>query len=116
MEGLTKDLHRALELHQQYQKNKAALAGKRGPAPEVPSPEKYPLLRDRYGPKLNAEGKVVQSCIHCHQIGDAQRQLYRDRKEPIPEQVVFSYPHPKSQGLILDPREKATVLRVEKNS
>ena len=30
--------------------------------------------------------------------------------------MLFPYPHPKSIGLILDPREKATVLRVEKDS
>jgi hypothetical protein len=116
IEGLAAALQGALELHRQYPRNKADLAGKKGPAPEFPSPEKYPLLRGKYGPKLNYEDKVVPSCIHCHQIGDAQRQLYRDRKEPIPEQVLFPYPHPKSLGLILDPKERAAVLRVEKDS
>jgi serine protease Do len=58
----------------------------------------------------------VQSCIHCHMIGDAQRALDRGRKQPIPEQVLFSYPHPKTLGLILDPRERATVLRAEPSS
>ncbi len=116
IEGLANALQGALDLHQQYPINKVDLAGKKGPVPEITAPEKYPLLRDRYGPKLDYEGKVVQSCIHCHQIGDAQRKLYRDRKESIPEQVLFSYPHPKSLGLILDPKEKATVLRVEKKT
>lgn len=116
VEGLAKAMQGALELHQQYPQNRADLAGKKGPAPEVPSPEQYPLLRERYGPKLNYDAKVVQSCIHCHQIGDAQRQLYRDRRQPFPEQVLFPYPHPKALGLILDPKERATVLRVEKNS
>jgi hypothetical protein len=116
IEGLARALQGALDLHRHYPENKAELAAKRGPAPEVPSPEKYPQLRDRYGPKLNYDARVVQNCIHCHQIGDAQRQLYRDRKEPVPEQILFAYPHPKSLGLILDPRERATVLRVEKDS
>jgi hypothetical protein len=116
VEGLARALQGALDLHREYPQNKADLAGKKGPAPDVPSPEQYPLLKDRYGPKLDYQGKVVQSCIHCHQIGDVQRQLYRNRKEPIPEQVLLPYPHPKSLGLILDPKEKATVLRVEKDS
>jgi len=117
IEGLSRALQGALDLHEQYPKNKADLAGKKGAAPEIPSPEKYPLLRDRYGASLpTTEGKVAQGCIHCHQIGDAQRQLYRSRKEPIPEQVLFSYPHPKVLGLILDPKERATVLRAEKDS
>ncbi len=54
----------------------------------------------------------MQSCIHCHQIGDAVRDLHRSRKEPIPETVLFPYPHPKSIGLILDPKERATVTEV----
>src|SRR5204863_4093773 len=70
IEGLAKALHGALELHQQYPKNKAELAGRKGPGPEFPTPEKYPLLKDRYGPRLSCENKVVQSCIHCHQVGD----------------------------------------------
>jgi hypothetical protein len=116
IEGLARALQGALDLHQQYPKNKADLAGKKGPAPDVPSPEKYPLLRDRYKATLATEGQVVPSCIHCHQIGDAQRQLYRSKKEPIPEQVLFQYPHPKAVGLILDPKEEATILRAEKGT
>jgi hypothetical protein len=116
IDGLARALQGALDLHEQYPKNKAELAGKRGPEPEVASPEKFPLLRDKYGPKLAEEGKVVPSCIHCHQIGDALHQLYRDRKAAIPEKVLFPYPHPKSIGLILDPRERAAVARVEPKS
>jgi hypothetical protein len=116
IEGLAKALQGALELHEQYPKNKADLAGKTGPAPDFPSPEKYPLLRDRYTAALSSEGKVAQSCIHCHQIGDAQRQFHRQRGGPMPEQVLFPYPHPKYLGLILDPKEKATVLSVDKKS
>jgi hypothetical protein len=116
IEGLSRALQGGLELHQGYPKNKAELAGKKGPAPEVASPEKFPLLRDRYKAKLDEEGKIVPSCIHCHQVGDAQRQFYRARKEPIPEKVLFSYPHPKTLGLILDPKERATVQRVEPKS
>lgn len=116
IEGLAKALQGALELHAAYPKNKEALAGKKGPAPEIATPEKYPLLSERYGPKLNYEGNVVQSCIHCHQIGDAQKALLRKSKEPMPEQVLFPYPHPKALGLILDPKERATVLRVDKGS
>ncbi|HXG12283.1 MAG TPA: Trx7/PDZ domain-containing (seleno)protein [Gemmataceae bacterium] len=116
IEGLAKALAGALELHREYPNNKAELAGKKGPAPEVPAPEKYPTLQGKYGSNLDFQGKVVQSCIHCHQIGDAQRQLYRNRREPIPEQVLFPHPHPKALGLILDPKERATVLRAEAGS
>jgi type II secretory pathway component PulC len=116
VEGLAKALQGALELHEQYPANKDALARKRGPAPEYAAPEKMPGLKDKYTSNLNYEGNVAQSCIHCHQIGDAQRQVIRNRKEPLPEQVLFPYTHPKAIGLILDPKERATVRRVDKGT
>lgn len=115
LDGLAEALEGALELHAAYQKTKDALAGKRGPKPLFPVPEKFPGL-GKYGPELDYKGNVVQSCIHCHQIGDAIKDVYRKKKEALPEEVLFPYPHPKSQGLILDPKERATVLRVEKDS
>lgn len=114
--GLAKALQGALDLHADYPQNKISLAGKRGPEPLFPTPEKFPTLKAKYGPALNYAGGVVPSCIHCHQIGDAVRDHYRQKKEPLPEPVLFPYPHPKSQGLILDPKEMATVLSVEANS
>ena len=64
-----------LDLHAKYPANAPALAAKRGPEPEIRSPELFPSLKDKYTNTLsNYSGKVVQrSCIHCHQIGDAQR-------------------------------------------
>lgn len=110
IDGLGKALQGALELHAAYPKNKDELAGKRGPKPEFASPELYPFLRDKFTAKLDFEGNVYKSCIHCHQIGDAQKHLFRERKQAMPDEVLFPYPHPKSIGLILDPKERATVL------
>jgi serine protease Do len=118
--GLAKALEGALALHKEYPANKESLAellaGKKGPPPDFAVPEKYPKLAGKYGAELNYEGNVVQSCIHCHQIGDAQRQFYRDTNGAFPERVLFPYPHPKALGLILDPEQCATVLRVEPGS
>src|SRR4051812_4193733 len=114
--GLAKALEGALALHKDYPANEELLAGKKGPPPDFAAPEKYPKLAGKYGSQLNYEGNVVQSCIHCHQIGDAQRQYYRDTNATIPERVLFPYPHPKAIGLILDPEQCATVLRAEPNS
>lgn len=116
IEGLARALEGALALHARFPAVRDSLAGKRGPAPEFPVPEKFPLLSGKYGPKLDYEGNVVRSCIHCHQIGDAQREYYRSTSGTIPEQVLFPYPHPKSLGLILDPRERASVRRVIEGS
>ena len=116
VEGLAKALEGALELHAAYPENKASLAAKRGPAPEFAAPENYPTLKGKYGSELDYEGNVVQSCIHCHQIGDAHRRLVREKNVALPDEVLFPYPHPKSIGLILDPKERASVLRVEPDS
>lgn len=114
--GLAEALRAGLELHQAYPANKASLAGKRGPRPEFPSPERYPSLSGKYTAALNYQGNVVQSCIHCHQIGDAQRDYYRSRGAPIPETILFPYPHPKSIGLVMDPNTRATVQSVAAGS
>ncbi|MFO0958107.1 MAG: Trx7/PDZ domain-containing (seleno)protein [Isosphaeraceae bacterium] len=116
LKGMARALQGALDLHANYPQNAKNLAGKRGGPPEVASPELFPSLRDKYGAKLDYDGNVVKSCIHCHQIGDAQRELYRGRGEAIPERVLFPYPHPKSIGLKLDPSEKARIKEVEPDS
>lgn len=116
LEGFVEALQGGLELHREYPKNREMLAARRGPAQEAPAPELLPGLKGKYGAKLNYENKVVQSCIHCHQIGDAQRDLARGRKGPFPERLLFPYPHPKAVGLILDPKQRATVLRVVEGS
>ena len=106
----------ALALHKSFPKTKTALAAKRGPEPEFAQPELYPTFKGKFTANLNYEGKVVPSCIHCHMIGEAQRELTLERKQRFSDQLLFPYPHPKTLGLILDPKQKATVLRVEPES
>ncbi len=116
VDGLAKALAGALALHQDYPKNKSALAAKRGPAPTFASPEQFPSLKEKYKSTINYQGNVVQSCIHCHQIGDAIREITVRNPEGIPENVLYPYPHPKILGLILDPNEMATVKSVTPGS
>src|SRR6266545_1416368 len=115
LDGLAKAMEGALALHAEYPKNKETLAAKIGPKPLFSVPEKFPSL-GKYKSGLDYQGNVVQSCIHCHQVGDAIKTAYRAKKEPMPEDVLFPYPHPKALGLILDPKERATVKAVEKDS
>lgn len=116
IEGMARALEGALELHANYPSNRNQLAGKRGRPLEFSSPELFPSLKEKYSDALNYEGDVVKSCIHCHQIGDARREYYWHRSEPIPDELLFPYPHPKSIGLVLDPTQKATVRTVTSNS
>ncbi len=109
LDGMARALEGALALHKHYPDNKPALVGKTGSPIEFDAPEKYPALREKYTDQLNYSGDVVKSCIHCHQIGDARRDFFWQQKQPIPEQILFPYPHPKAVGLILDPDQRAKV-------
>lgn len=116
IEGMAEALAGALALHRNYPDNRDLLANKRGKSLEFATPETYPSLKDRFTDSLDYEGDVVKSCIHCHQIGDARRDFYWHRSQPIPEDLVFPYPHPKSIGLILDPTKRALVKSVVPDS
>ncbi|MEO1528266.1 MAG: Trx7/PDZ domain-containing (seleno)protein [Planctomycetota bacterium] len=116
LKGLAKALKRVLEMHARHDEIKDSLAGKRGQPLEYASPERYPSLKDDFTDSLNYEGNVVKSCIHCHQIGDARREYYWQAKKPIPDKVLWPYPHPKTLGLIMDPNELATVKEVTPGS
>lgn len=116
VEGFARSLEAALKLHEQHPANKQALAAKRGPQPKIKSPEQFPSLKEKYGPKLAESGNVAASCIHCHQVGEALRRLYRDEGEPIPERVLFPYPMPNIIGLTMDPKQAASVLEVAAGS
>lgn len=115
IEGLAQALEGALDMHDAWPRDRGALADKRGPRPRVKTPEAYPTLREKYGPTLAKDGPVVPSCIHCHQIGDAERAEVLARG-PLPDEDLFPHPHPKALGLVLDPRARATVKEVTPGS
>jgi serine protease Do len=116
LEGFRKAMQAALDLHKNYPANKSTLAGKQGRAPRFAVPEAYPSLKGKYQPKLDYEGKVVQSCLHCHQVREAERLWFRSARQPIPDEVLYPWPMPDVVGLRLDPAEKATVRYVTAKS
>ncbi|MEX0702095.1 MAG: Trx7/PDZ domain-containing (seleno)protein [Planctomycetales bacterium] len=116
LEGFAAAMKGALDLHDQFPQNKPLLAAKRGPAPPYSAPEEYPSLKGKFTSKLDYQGKLVQSCIHCHQVGEAQRLVHRTAGKPVPDQVLFPYPNPKALGLVLDPQEQAQVKQVAAGS
>lgn len=115
MDGFRAALEGALELHKKYPANRAVLAGKTGPSPRFPVPEKYPSLR-QFKPTIDFTGKLAQSCIHCHQIHDAERLLYRTDSKLLPEDVLFPYPMPDTVGLKFDAKTRGTIKDVELGS
>ncbi len=99
--GFRRALERALELHKGYPANKASLAGKQGPSSPYKTPVNIPTLDGKYRLELDWQGKVVPSCVHCHQIGDALRTVHRNKREPVPEELVYPMPAPETIGLTL---------------
>lgn len=118
MQGFRRALATALTWHQKYPENKQLFTAKRGPKPLVAHPEDYPILKatDRYKSELDYTGNIVQSCIHCHQVREAERHFYRDAGKPIPEDVLYPYPLPKVIGLTMNAEEACEVKAVASGS
>jgi hypothetical protein len=116
LEGLRAALAAALELHKNYPANRASLAGKQARPPRFNTPDEYPSLRGKYQPKLDYEGKVVQSCMHCHQVREAERKWWRAESKPMSEDVIYPWPMPSLIGLECDPTSKARIKSVTKSS
>ncbi len=116
MEGFRGALSAALEMHKGYPANKASIAGKQPRTPRFNTPDEYPSLKGKYQPTLDYEGKVVQSCMHCHQVREAERSFFRADHKPIPDEVLYPWPMLDVVGLRFDPKEKAKVKSVAKGS
>jgi hypothetical protein len=115
LEGFRKSLEGALLVHRHYPALRPSLLAKTGPKPSITVPEEYAAL-SRFKPTLDYQGAVAKSCLHCHQIHDAQRDVLRRARKPIPDSILYPWPHPHVVGLSLDPKERATVARVDPGS
>lgn len=120
MQGFGRALTLALEWHDAYKKDKEGsgrlFAAKKGPKPLVAHPEEYPTLQGKYRSELDYQGEVVKSCIHCHQVREAERRWYRDSGKEMPENVLYPYPLPKVIGLTMNPLEAAQIKSVADDS
>jgi len=114
--GFKRALESALAIHRGYPANKSALAGKQGAPLPFKDPLELPELAGKYKRELDWSGKVVQSCVHCHQVGDAIRSHYRDQKKPIPAEWVYPFPMPETIGVSLSPDQVASVESVAAGS
>lgn len=114
--GFQSALRAALALHRGYPANRASLAGKQGGPIPFKTPLEIPALAGKYQRDLDWNGKVVASCVHCHQIGDAIRTYYREKTGRIPTEWVFPQPPPETVGLRMAADQAAVVGAVEADS
>src|SRR5262249_8336063 len=116
LEGLRKAMAQGLRMHKAYEEVKPALAGKQPGPVKFRTPLEYPELSRKYRKTINYEGDTARSCLHCHQVRDAERQYIRVTSERIPDDILFPYPDPSVLGLTLDPKEMVTILKVAPGS
>jgi hypothetical protein len=116
LQGLRKAMAEALRMHKAYAVVKPSLAGKQPRPVRFKTPLEFPSLAGKYQEAINYTENTVRSCLHCHQIRDAERAFYRSRPEPISDDVLFPYPDASVLGLTMDPKEMATVTRVATGS
>lgn len=115
-EGFKAALEAALKIHKGYPANKASLGGKQGAPSPYKSPLEIPGLEGKYTKDLDWQGKVVQSCVHCHQIGDALRGTLREQKKPLTNELIFPQPQPETIGLTLAEDSAARISAVADES
>jgi hypothetical protein len=116
LEGLRRALAEALRMHRNAAAVKPSLAGKQVKRSRFPTPRDYPELSGRYQAELDYAGSVARSCIHCHQIRDAERRLVRSSGERFSDEVLYPYPDPEVVGLKMNPQEMAKIERVSAGS
>ena len=115
IEGLAETMIHVLQLHEQYPGNMDQLTGLQSLPTTIKVPEQLPSLT-RFKANLDYEGPVAKSCIHCHQVRDAQRLQYRTARKKFPEKLMFPFPSIRVLGIELDPKTRATVRRVYDDS
>lgn len=115
IEGFKQALEAALKLHKGYPENKAILTAKTGPKSIKNTPEAFPALL-RYSSEVNFDQRIGGQCIHCHQIGEAQREIHWYDRKPVPDEVLYPFPMPDVLGLNFSPKHRAKISKVTSGS
>ena len=115
LEGLREAMKAALALHADIETHRPALVKKRGPEPAHATPLDFPSL-DRFEEKLDYEGKLAGSCVHCHMIPEAERKEFREARKPIPDRLLYPWPNPSVVGMSLRNDKRATLETISPDS
>jgi len=101
-----------LDLHSKFPRGKESLKRKSAHhATKFKTPRDYPSLT-KYQPKINYKNNVARSCVHCHQIHDAQRRWHREKRAPIPDTVLYPWPIPEVVGITFASKMRSRIASV----
>jgi hypothetical protein len=114
--GFRRAIETALAIHKGYPANKESLVGKQGGPMPFKTPVEIPALAAKHKPTLDWDGQLAQSCVHCHQVGEALRENLRAKNQPLPDDMIYAWPSPETIGLALAADEAAKVEAVEPGS
>jgi serine protease Do len=92
-----KTMERVLALHREYPKNRALLAGKRGPTPEYRTANAIPGLETRPSRVIGRD----HGCIHCHQVRDSVLRFKWVNRRLSPSDL-WVYPLPENTGMKME--------------
>jgi hypothetical protein len=106
--SLQKAMLRVLALHQEYPRNAASLAGKRG----APKPYRTALDLPELEEKEKLRGPTARNnCIHCHMIHDAEQEEAR-KAGKLTLEMLWRYPLPENLGLKIDRDDGCRIAEV----
>ena len=114
--SLQTTLQKATEIYREWDQYKDRIEPKQGGQTPFKTPIEIPGLAGKYTRNLDWDGNVVQSCVHCHQIGDAYRAWYRQRGERIPQELIYPMPDPITIGLKLYQDTGTRIRQVQQGS
>jgi hypothetical protein len=109
-------LDATLAIHEGYPANKTAHTGKQGGPVPYQKPIEFPTLAAKYQSKLDWDGKVMKSCVHCHMVGDAFRAHYRTQSQAMPVEWIYPQPSIETLGITLATDDIAKVQAVTAGS
>jgi serine protease Do len=95
LSSFLRSMERVLEMHRAFPAVKASLAGKQPKPGPSQLAEAMPTMRIFPGKQ------VVQNCIHCHMVGEAELEARR-RAAQITPSDIWRFPLPETLGLRLE--------------
>lgn len=106
-----KAAERALGLHEDWKRDRRGVS--RAVAPKL---SKTYLGRPVKKPKSLFRLSRKNGCVHCHQVAEEEVRHYWNKREPVPDRILWSFPMPEKVGFSCDPDECATVTSVTPGS